>query len=142
MNRTALLNIIFVICILQGSLAQLQKTRKEFTHADTLRGSITPERAWWDVLRYDISVRPDYKSKSISGSNRITFTVLTGGDQTMQIDLQQPLVIDSILDGAARINFKKADSNVWYAFFRNLPANNLQKKKPKSGQEKLMAVTI
>ena len=142
MNRTALLNIIFVICILQGSLAQLQKTRKEFTHADTLRGSITPERAWWDVLRYDISVRPDYKSKSISGSNRITFTVLTGGDQTMQIDLQQPLVIDSILDGAARINFKKADSNVWYAFFRNLPANNLQKKKPKSGREKLMAVTI
>src|SRR6516164_11836458 len=100
---------LLILLIAQSSLliASLNaQEKKTFTHADTLRGSITPERAWWDVLRYDISVRPDYKSKSISGSNRITFTVLTGGDQTMQIDLQQPLVIDSILDGAARINFK------------------------------------
>ena len=28
--------------------------RGKFTKADTLRGTITPERAWWDVLRYDI----------------------------------------------------------------------------------------
>ena len=27
-----------------------------FTHADTLRGSITPERAWWDVAFYDLHV--------------------------------------------------------------------------------------
>ena len=44
--------------------------QKTFTHADTLRGSITPERAWWDVLRYDITVKPDYESKTIEGSIR------------------------------------------------------------------------
>ena len=25
------------------------KKQTTFTHADTLRGSITPERAWWDL---------------------------------------------------------------------------------------------
>ena len=105
--------------------------KKVFTHADTLRGSITPERAWWDVLRYDIMVKPDYPNKTIEGLVSIMFKII-GKKQTMQIDLQQPLVIDSVLtyypfgsnynplkdlinDGAVpaivRLNFKQ-DGNV------------------------------
>ncbi|MEL0186405.1 MAG: M1 family peptidase, partial [Flavobacteriaceae bacterium] len=44
-----------------------------FTKQDTLRGSITPERAWWDLVYYhlDISVKPD--EKFIEGSNTITY---------------------------------------------------------------------
>ncbi|MEI9912759.1 MAG: hypothetical protein WDO71_25820 [Bacteroidota bacterium] len=34
----------------------------QYTHEDTLRGSITPERAGWDVLRYDIKVKPDFSN--------------------------------------------------------------------------------
>ena len=36
-----------------------------FTKQDTLLGSITPERAWWDLVYYhlDISVNPDEKPK-------------------------------------------------------------------------------
>jgi hypothetical protein len=30
--------------------AQLQTDKQLFTHADTVRGSITPERAWWTCL--------------------------------------------------------------------------------------------
>jgi hypothetical protein len=67
----------------------------QYTHQDTLRGTITPERAWWDVLRYDISVQPDYSNKTITGISKIQFKVLTDGN-LMQIDLQEPLVIDSI----------------------------------------------
>ena len=39
----------------QSAAAYKKYQEKVFTHADTLRGSITPERAWWDVLRYDIN---------------------------------------------------------------------------------------
>ncbi|MBK8339928.1 MAG: hypothetical protein IPK99_07990 [Flavobacteriales bacterium] len=46
--------------------AQLEHSAHSvFTQADTLRGSIGPERAWWDVTHYDVSVTPDYASRSI-----------------------------------------------------------------------------
>ncbi|WP_315822549.1 hypothetical protein [Paraflavitalea speifideaquila] len=40
---------------------------KGFSRQDTLRGSLRPERTWWDVQRYDVHVTPDYNSKTISG---------------------------------------------------------------------------
>jgi len=67
----------------------------QFTHQDTLRGSITPERAWWDVTEYSIFVTPDYANKTISGTTQIFFKVLKEGS-VMQIDLQEPLAIDSV----------------------------------------------
>lgn len=66
-----------------------------FTHADTLRGSIGPYRAWWDVIHYDVTVKPDLTTKSIEGTTIITFRVLKE-EALMQIDLQEPLVVDSI----------------------------------------------
>ena len=39
----------------------------QFTHQDTLKGSITPERAWWDVSHYDLKVTVDPDNKFISG---------------------------------------------------------------------------
>ena len=64
--------------------------KTEFSRQDTLRGSITKERSWWDLNRYhlDISVKPE--EKFISGSNKISYTVLESHD-LMQIDLQTPL---------------------------------------------------
>ncbi len=80
------------------SYAQPLHQKEKFTWQDTLRGSITPERAWWDVVYYNIYVVPDYKSKSIFGWNQISFDVNAGvATKKMQIDLQQPLVIDSII---------------------------------------------
>jgi len=67
-----------------------------FTHQDTLRGSLNADRNWWDVMRYDIVVTPDYTNKSITG---VTSMLCRANEQgrKMQIDLQQPLVIDSII---------------------------------------------
>ena len=73
-----------------------QKSNKpQFTKADTLRGSITPERAWWNLQHYDIQVRPNLVNKTIEGSVKIQFKIIRQGKR-MQIDLQQPLLIDSV----------------------------------------------
>src|SRR2546427_953446 len=89
----------------------------QYTHADTLRGSNGPARAWWDVQFYDLHVRVNPADSSISGWNGITYRVLTPARE-MQIDLQPPLVIDSIVQGRRRLNYRR-DGN---AFFVTVPA--------------------
>jgi aminopeptidase N len=88
---------------------------KTFTHADTLRGSITPERAWWDVLRYDITVKPDFLTKSTSGKNLITYKVIKDDyAPVMQIDLKEPLHIDSVIyNGKRKLHFTR-EGNAWH----------------------------
>ena len=83
---------ITLACMCSTALLQAQ----EFTHQDTLRGSITPERAWWDLNFYhlDIEVIPD--EKFISGTNTIRYKVLKKNQKVMQIDLQSPLIIDQV----------------------------------------------
>jgi len=71
------------------------RAQHNFTLADTLRGTITVERSWWNVLHYALTVEPDFEKKSIHGQNVITFEASGVGD-FMQIDLQEPMVIDSI----------------------------------------------
>ncbi|MBS1948150.1 MAG: M1 family metallopeptidase [Bacteroidetes bacterium] len=92
-----------------------QTSTEHFTHADTLRGSVTPERAWWDVLRYDIEVKPDYAKKRIRGSNEITFKVVAEGSN-MQIDLQEPLEIQQIEWRERNLNFQR-EGNVFHVKF-------------------------
>ena len=77
-----------VILFSQGIMGD----KTEFSRQDTLRGSITKERSWWDLNRYhlDISVKPE--EKFISGYNKISYTVLKSHD-LMQIDLQAPLIL-------------------------------------------------
>jgi aminopeptidase N len=100
-----------------------------FTHADTLRGSITPERAWWDVAFYDLHVRLDPADSTIRGWNGITYRV-TGASRAMQIDLQMPLEIDSVVQDGRRLAYRR-DGN---AFFVTLAA-----KQPR-GATKTLAV--
>lgn len=103
--------IIFFLLISFLSIAQQKKT---FTHADTLRGSITPERAWWNVLGYDITVKPDYINRTTEGKNIITYRVLNDQhSNVMQIDLQDTLRIDSVVFAHKQLSFTK-EGNVWY----------------------------
>src|SRR4030095_10359068 len=77
--------------------AQPLSQKNKFTHQDTLRGTIGPEREWWDVLHYDVHVIPDYSTKSIRGETIIQYKVTKDKySDYLQIDLQQPLRIDSI----------------------------------------------
>ncbi|TDG36210.1 M1 family peptidase [Pedobacter changchengzhani] len=116
---------IFSIFIFSTSLSAQTKPRA-YTLADTLRGSITPERAWWDVQRYELDITPDFNQKSISGSNEIVYKVVKNNDgkTRMQIDLQPPLIIDSMVyNGATKLNFEHKES-VWYA---SVPAQQINK---------------
>src|SRR6476619_7991188 len=89
---------LIIICFLLpvSAMAQLMAEKNVFTRADTLRGSITEYRKGWDVVRYELTVQPDIVTKTIEGKNTITYKEdLPVG--TMQIDLQQPLVVDSVI---------------------------------------------
>ncbi len=68
---------------------------QEFTQQDSLRGSITPERSWWDLNYYHLDIKVDPDHKYISGSNTIRYKVLEE-EQSLQIDLQPPLKIDRV----------------------------------------------
>ena len=72
------------------------------THADTLRGSIGPARAWWDVAFYDLHVSVNPADSTIRGVNQITYRVLQPASE-MQIDLQRPLQVDSFVQQGQRL---------------------------------------
>lgn len=95
-------------------LGKAQQQQKVFTHADTLRGSITPERAWWNILRYDITVKPDYETKTITGKNSISYAAIKdNAGKMMQIDLKEPLNIDSIVLNNKKLSYSQ-EGNVWH----------------------------
>ena len=103
---------LFIFSYCSGQDAGLPLTP---TRHDTLRGSITPARAWWDVTHYDITVEPDFDKKRISGTNKITFKVTAKGN-LMQIDLQQPMEITSLKWKNKSLRYTR-DSNVFLIRF-------------------------
>lgn len=106
-------------------LAQPLKKTPGFTRQDTLRGSLNPERTGWDVLHYNITVAPDYASKQISGTNTILFKVLHDF-QMMQIDLQQPMEIESIKWNKATLAFVREGNAFHVRFPKNLKTGNVE----------------
>ncbi len=82
--------LYFLFFVSYASFAQ------PFTHADTLRGSNGPARSWWNVIKYDLHVNFSPKDSTIAGYNEITYKVLNN-NHVMQIDLQDPLILDSVL---------------------------------------------
>lgn len=120
---------IFVFSMLSPvcSLSQVNRN-KTFTHEDTLRGSITPERAWWDVLRYDITVKPDFANKTTEGKNIITYRVLNGQHpDLMQIDLKDSLKIDSIVFNQKNTLTFRKEGNVWFVKMPAQKRSSVQK---------------
>src|SRR4051812_38295421 len=90
------LALFFSILVYSSTIvAQPLSGKTVLTHADTLRGTYGPEREWWDVLKYDLHVKFNIADSTINGFNIISFKVLKSG-KVMQIDLQDPMVLDSI----------------------------------------------
>ncbi|HYW30937.1 MAG TPA: M1 family metallopeptidase [Gemmatimonas sp.] len=87
-----------------------------YTRADTLRGSNGVGRAWWDVEFYDLRVAVSPSDSSIRGSNAITYRVLPQAvvkGAELQLDLQTPMVIDSVTQDGARLRVRQ-DGNAWF----------------------------
>ncbi len=104
-----------------GQATHVVTKTEPVTRQEMLRGSITPEREWWDVLHYDLSVEFLPDTRSITGSNVITFKTLKSG-RKMQIDLQQPLKITKITHKGVELQFEREGSVFWVTFDRELPA--------------------
>jgi aminopeptidase N len=89
------ISTLLLLISITFSYAQQAHLEKKYTHQDSLRGSITNERAWWDLLKYNLTVAVDPENQSIKGSNIIKYKVLEP-NTVMQIDLQPPMVMGSV----------------------------------------------
>lgn len=107
--------ILFIIAYCISFTLQSQGLLEEktsFTHQDTLRGTITPERSWWDLTYYhlDINVNPD--DKYISGKTSVHYKVLEDSKE-LQIDLQEPLNITAATQNDKKLKIRH-DGNAHY----------------------------
>jgi aminopeptidase N len=101
-----------------AALAPRTQYQPKTSRADTLRGSFTtPGRDWWDVSFYDLNVSINPADSSVRGRNGITYRVLKPGKE-LQIDLMTPLEIDSVVQDARKLAFRR-DGN---AFFVTMPS--------------------
>ena len=104
--------ILYLLSTLQIFTACGQTKSTTFTHEDTLRGSITPERIWWDLKYYELRVKVNPAEKTISGSTAVFYEVLKSY-QTIQIDLQPPLKIEKVTQDGQELSFKQDGANAY-----------------------------
>ncbi|ARV06567.1 peptidase M1 [Polaribacter sp. SA4-10] len=93
--RFYLLICFTILCSLNSYSQGLLSEKSNFTRQDSLRGTITPERIWWDLTYYHLEVKVAPNKKHISGKNTIKYKVLSAY-KTMQIDLQASLTITKV----------------------------------------------
>ncbi|WP_158727900.1 MULTISPECIES: M1 family metallopeptidase [unclassified Flavobacterium] len=98
--------ISFLLCNSVNAQGLLDQKTPLFTRQDTLRGSITKERAWWDVKRYHLDIKVNLKDSTITGSNTIKYQVVQEYN-SMQIDLQNPMNIYKVTQNGEDLEFKR-----------------------------------
>ena len=97
-----------------SSFGQVLSNKTEYSEADTLRGSLRPERAY-DVQKYHLQVRLDPEERYLSGFNSISFKT----EQelpVMQVDLFENMVVDSIIHHSEKLEFSRKHNAVFINF--------------------------
>jgi aminopeptidase N len=103
---------VFIFSISANAQELLGNKTQAFTRQDSLRGSITKERAWWDLKYYHLDIKVNPADSTISGSNTIRYTVLKPYNR-MQIDLQEPLKITKVTQDGKELKYQR-EGNVFY----------------------------
>jgi aminopeptidase N len=111
---------IAVFLLIQIGASYVFAQTQNVTRQETLRGSVTPEREWWDLLHYHLKVEFLPETRRLKGSNTITFKTLKAGSK-MQIDLQPPLAVTKITHGASQLKFEREGNVYWVMFEKELP---------------------
>jgi len=124
MNKGKKYSILLILL-----LSSLISVSQNFTRQDTLRGSITPQRAWWDLTYYHLDISVDPEKKYLKGSNTVQYKVLETSNE-MQIDLQKPLKITRIVQDNKDLDYRLDG----YSYFIKL------KKNQKKGQLKSLKI--
>jgi len=104
--------IFFFTILLITFPIQLYCQVVKFTRQDTLRGSITPERSWWDLTYYHLDIVVNPSDSSVNGTNTVYYKVLTPAS-VMQIDLQPPLVLSKAVQNGKSLKIVR-DGNVHF----------------------------
>ncbi|MDB5262469.1 MAG: peptidase, partial [Adhaeribacter sp.] len=104
--------ILFVFVALVG-----QAQQPEFTRQDTLRGSITAERAWWDLTHYHLDIKVNPADSTIRGKNTVQYRVLQP-HQTLQLDLQPPMHIEQVTQNGKPLTFNR-EGNAYFIKLRD-----------------------
>jgi aminopeptidase N len=113
--------LLFLSVCCKAQLSDLLPTKE-----DSTRGSITAERAWWDVTHYAVTVEPHYLSKTLRGTNELTFKTTARGKR-MQIDLQEPMQIYAITCDGRAVSFSRNGNAYYINFPEDLPKGVIRK---------------
>lgn len=87
-----------------------------FSRQDTLRGSNGRGRNWWNVVHYDLNLAIDTAGKSIRGYNTITAVLTATPADSLQIDLQELMFLDSVVMSGQQLPVFK-EGNVWWVLY-------------------------
>jgi aminopeptidase N len=114
------INVLIIVNCLLATLNYAQ-----FTSNDSIRGGYGKTRNWWHVIHYDLSIEFDNQQKTISGKNTIRFQLLAIPENAqIQIDLQAPMIIDSVFITGEKIE-RNTITSTKNAYF--IPYNPLVK---------------
>lgn len=103
--KPSLLTFILLTLTLSLNAQVLSDKDGKYTEADSLRGSLRPERAF-DVQKYHLKLKVEPEKQFISGSNTISF-IAEEDLKTIQIDLFENMKVDSILQQGEKLEYNR-----------------------------------
>ena len=113
---------LFILFSIDSFSQGLMEDKLLPTKQDTLRGSITAEREWWDLTYYHLDIKVEPDNKFISGSNTVGYKVLKS-NKTMQIDLQEPMKITSVEADGKSLKFNR-EGNAYFIELKHKQKKN------------------
>lgn len=120
MKQTLLSSIIIISSLLttNSASAELFPKRAIDDHQQNIfRGTITPERAWWDLTHYNLDIAVDPENKSIAGTNTMKYKVLSESKR-LQIELQPPMQLTKVEQNGKVLSVEQ----LGYSYFIKLEA--------------------
>lgn len=106
----------FFCLILTLNGVQLVHSQERFSRADTLRGTLSPARSCYDVSWYDLAVRIEPETRTVSGINRIHWQAEADFSE-IQLDLDARMQVEGVRFEGKELPFRREEN----AFFVQLP---------------------
>lgn len=104
------------------AFSSIPDTIRTATHADSLRGFLSPLRTCFDVRFYHLDLKIDPAKQYVSGKNTIRFTAVAPMAD-MQLDLFSNMHVDSIIYDHKALSYKRDGNAVFIHFPHNFKIN-------------------
>jgi aminopeptidase N len=124
-SRKAVLGLLFSLFTLSGMAKEAVVSPQPFSHADSLRGSLRPERTCYDVTFYDLSLSVDPTTKRIAGTNTIRYRAVRSF-RRMQVDLFANMAIKSIQQNGKSLTYTRDGNAIFITTNDTQPAGQIR----------------